>query len=67
MSRSALVTTDTELKAIAAPAKTGDKNPAAARGIPSELYTSAQNRFNIAHGSFTQFDSCYKAIQIASH
>ena len=53
MSRSAFVTIDTELNAIAAPAKTGGKNPAAARGIPNELYTSRPEQilFNIAHGS----------------
>ncbi len=35
--RSALRTTETELNAIAAPASIGDKYPAAAIGIPTEL------------------------------
>lgn len=36
-SRSAFMTTDTELNAIAAPASHGAKNPAAAIGMPTEL------------------------------
>lgn len=40
-----LVTTLTELRAIAAPAIIGLRKPNAANGIPMELYTKAQNRF----------------------
>lgn len=40
-----LVTTLTELSAIAAPANIGLRNPSAANGMPMVLYTKAQNRF----------------------
>ncbi len=37
LKRSELLTTDTELKAMAAPAMTGDKKPKAAKGMPMLL------------------------------
>ena len=37
LKRRELLTTDTELKAMAAPAMTGDKKPRAAKGIPMLL------------------------------
>src|SRR5690606_40310045 len=43
--RSELVTTLTELNAIAAPAIHGARKPKAAIGIPAVLYPNAQNRF----------------------
>lgn len=43
--RNAFNTTDTELNAIAAPATHGARSPAAAIGIPTELYANAQNKF----------------------
>src|SRR6478609_3048048 len=43
--RNAFNTTDTELRAIAAPANHGAKNPKAAIGIPNTLYANAQKRF----------------------
>src|ERR1700741_2613046 len=45
LSSRALVTTDTELAAIAAPAITGFNMPSAANGMPSTLYANAKNRF----------------------
>src|SRR5699024_9615838 len=43
--RRELVTTLTELNAIAAPATHGANKPTAAIGIPALLYAKAQNRF----------------------
>jgi len=40
-----LVTTDTELKAMAAPAIIGLSRPKAAKGMPIILYINAQKRF----------------------
>jgi len=43
--RSELLTTLTELNAMAAAATVGTSIPEAARGIPTTLYTKAQKRF----------------------
>src|SRR3712207_2676999 len=44
-SRKALLTTETELIAIAKPAIIGFNKPPAAKGIPKVLYKKAQNKF----------------------
>jgi hypothetical protein len=44
-SSSALITTLTLLRAIAAPAAMGFNRPNAAKGIPTTWYANAQNRF----------------------